>query len=88
MKIRQLFPDISICLKLHKQGNWALWLNFQLKEIKLVEIGPYTRKSDLGGSESPLKFQVKEEKFLKSVLIQGNKALIKNAQIIMFKWTY
>ena len=87
MKIRQLFHDISICLKLHKQENWALWLNFQLKEIKLVEIGPYTRKSDLGGSESPLKFQVKEEKFLKSVHIQGNNALIKNAQIIMFKWT-
>ena len=33
-------------------SNFESLMNFQLKEKKLVDIGPQTRKLDFGGSES------------------------------------
>ncbi len=38
--------------------------------------------------ESPSSFQVEEKKLFKSVQNQRNYALIKNAKIVMFKWTF
>ena len=40
------------------------------------------------GFEIPIKFQSQRKKIFKLVHKQGNYALIKNAKIVMFKWTF
>ena len=61
------------------------------KEIRKLEFcGPesHLRDNTISDFESPSNFQVKEKKLFKSVQKQRNYALIKNAKIVMFKWTF
>ena len=76
--------------------------NFQVREAKkysnrsrnneIKEIGPlwsvsHLKESTISDLESPSNFQVREKKVFQSVQKQRNYALIKNAKIVMFKWT-
>ena len=57
------------------------------KEIGLLWSRQSFGESTISDFESPSNFQVKEKKIFKSVKKQRNYALIKNAKIVMFKWT-